>query len=233
MQITRGSLQAGALSARGLAVVIDVFRAFTCAPMLFACGIEKSILVSTPAEALALKEKDPDLLLIGEVNGAPIEGFDFGNSPSRILFQGPGTFQGKTVVQRTSSGVQGVLAALKHSEEVLLGSFSLAASTARYILSKTPPQVSVVAMGWNMKELTPEDEWCASYIVHLLGGGPYDHLAALREILAHPQAQKFLRNAKPHFPAEDPVLCLQRDLYEFVLRAEHEAGTVIVRKIDF
>ena len=233
MQITRGSLQAGALAARGLAVVIDVFRAFTCAPMLFSFGVEKSILVSTPAEAFALKQKDPDLLLIGEVDGAPIEGFDFGNSPSRILCQDPGTFQGKTVVQRTSSGVQGVLAALKHSEEVLLGSFSLAGSTARYILSKQPPKISVVAMGWNMKELTPEDEWCASYIVHLLGVGPYDHFQALREILAHGQAQKFLRNAKPHFPAEDPVLCLQRDLYDFVLKAEREEGKVIVRKIDF
>lgn len=229
MEITRGSLLAGAQAARGSAVIIDVFRAFTCAPMLFSFGIEKSILVSTPQEALAMKGKDPNFLLIGEVDGAPIEGFDIGNSPSGILSHDPAFFKGRTVVQRTSSGVQGALAALENCEEVLLSSFALAGSTARYLLSKRPPRVSVVAMGWNMKEIAPEDEWCAAYIIHLLGGGAYDHIVALREILAHGQAQKFLRNTKSHFPAEDPVLCLQRDMYGFVLKAERENERVVVR----
>jgi len=232
MEITRASLLEGARAARGYTVVIDVFRAFTCAPMLFSFGIQKSILVSSTAEALALKEKDPGLLLVGEVDGAPIEGFDFGNSPSRILAHDPSFFKDKTVVQRTSSGVQGALAALEQSQEVLLASFALSGSTARYLLSKKPSRVSVVAMGWNMTEIAPEDEWCAAYIVHLLGGGPYDHIHALREILSDRQAQKFLRNTKPHFPAEDPVLCLQRDMYDFVLKAERENERVVVRRID-
>jgi len=231
MEITRGSLLAGARAARGTAVVIDVFRAFTCAPMLFSLGIEKSVLISTPQDALALKTKDPNLLLVGEVDGAPIEGFDFGNSPSRILAHDPAIFKGKTVVQRTSAGVQGALAALEHCDEVLLSSFALAGSTARYLLSKKPSRVSVVAMGWNMQEAAPEDEWCAAYIIHLLGGGAYDHLKALREILPNRQAQKFLRNTKAHFPAEDPVLCLQRDMYEFVLKAEREDDRVVVRMV--
>ena len=230
MEITRGSLLAGAQAARGLSVVIDVFRAFSCAPLLFSMGIEKGILVSTPEEAITLKKEDAALILVGEVDGAPISGFDFGNSPSQILKQAPAIFKGKTIVQRTSSGVQGALAALKNSDEVLLASFALAASTAKYILKKNPARVSILAMGWNLEVIAPEDEWCATYIAHLLGKGDYDHIQALREIIFHEQAQKFLQRKKPHFPPEDPLLCLQRDVYDFVLRAERESGKVIVRK---
>ena len=230
MEITRGSLLPGAQTARGVTVVIDVFRAFTCAPLLFELGIKESILVSTPREAIELKNENSDLILIGEVGGAPIDGFDFGNSPSQILRHDPAFFNGKTVVQRTSSGVQGALAALDHSDEVLLGSYALAGSTARYILSKKPNQVSIVAMGWDLKENALEDEWCASYIAHLLGSGEYDHILALREIIFHQQAQKFLQREKPYYPPEDPILCLQRDIYAFILRVRRLDGLVVVRK---
>ncbi|MBD3668635.1 MAG: 2-phosphosulfolactate phosphatase, partial [Kangiella sp.] len=130
MRIFRTSLIEGARSARGTAVIIDVYRAFTCAPLLFYLGARRAILVSTPEEAFELKEKDPGLLLIGEIGGVPIEGFDFGNSPSQILSQAPSTFNNKTVVQRTSSGVQGALAAINVADEVLLGSYALGGAIA-------------------------------------------------------------------------------------------------------
>ena len=231
MEISRGSLLAGAQAARGVAVVIDVFRAFSCAPLMFSMGVAQGILVSTPEEALALKKNDDSLVLVGEVDGAPIDGFDFGNSPSQILKQDPAFFTGKTIVQRTSSGVQGALAALENAEEVLLGSFALAGSTAKYIRKKNPPRVSLLAMGWNLEIIAPEDEWCATYMAHLLGNGSYDHIQALREIIFHEQAQKFLQRKKPHFPPEDPLLCLQRDIYDFILRAERQDDMVVVRKM--
>ena len=230
MKVTSDSLETGAMNARGLTVVIDVFRAFTCAPLLFSFGIKHSVLVATPSDALALKEKDPNLILVGEVGGAPIEGFDFGNSPSQLLRQDPSIFQGKIVVQRTSSGVQGVLAALENADEVLLGSFALSKSIAAYIQSKNPDRVSIVAMGWDLKEIAPEDEWCARYIAHLLGQGEYDHREALKEIVFNKQAQKFLYRKKAYYPPEDPVLCLQRNMYGFILKAERKKGQVIVTK---
>ena len=232
MKISHHSLLPGAQNARGLAVIIDVFRAFTCAPLLFALGIEQSILVGSPADALKLKQTDPNLVLVGEVGGAPIDGFEFGNSPGQLLRADSALFKGKTIVQRTSSGVQGALAALAVADEVLLGSYALAKPTAEYILSANPQEVSLVAMGWNLEATAPEDEWCGRYIAHLLGSGPYDHLQALREIVYHETAQKFIRGNVSYFPAEDPLLCLQRDLYGFVLRAEREKGLVIVKKID-
>jgi 2-phosphosulfolactate phosphatase len=232
MKVTHTRLLEGAQAARGVAVIIDVFRAFTCAPLLFSLGIQKSILVSTPEEAFALKEKNSKLVLIGEVGGIPIEGFDLGNSPSEILKKGETFFKGKTVVQRTSSGVQGVLTALQVADEVLPASYSLAQSTARYILAKQPPRVSLVAMGWAMKHIAPEDEWCARYISYLLGVNDYDHNDALLEILLNQTTQKFFDPEKPHFPPEDPIMCLQLNVHNFVLRAGRDDDGVVVNRID-
>ena len=179
MRVNYGYLLAGAKAARGMAVIIDVFRAFTCTPLMFALGLKKSILVSHPHEALALKNRDKDLILVGEVGGLPIEGFDLGNSPSEILQRGTSYFKGKTAVQRTSAGVQGALAALDVADEVMVASYNIARATSQYIYAKQPVQVSLVAMGWDLKERAPEDDWCARYIAHLLGAGDYNHLGML------------------------------------------------------
>jgi 2-phosphosulfolactate phosphatase len=232
MEVTHTRLLEGAQTAEGVAVIIDVFRAFTCTPLLFSLGIQKSILVATPEEAFALKEQNNALVLIGEVDGIPIEGFDLGNSPSEILKKGATFFDGKTVVQRTSSGVQGVLMALDVADEVLPASYTLAKSTARYILSKNPPRVSIVSMGWALKYIAPEDEWCGVYIAHLLGVNDYNHNKALEAILYNQTTQKFFDPAKPHFPPEDPIMCLQLDVHDFVLRATRDDGAVVVNKID-
>ena len=232
MKVTHTRLLEGAQAARGVAVIIDVFRAFTCAPLLFSLGIQKSILVSTPEEAFALKEKNSKLVLIGEVGGIPIEGFDLGNSPSEILKKGETFFKGKTVVQRTSSGVQGVLTALQVADEVLPASYALAGSIARYIQSKQPPRVSLVSMGWALRHRAPEDEWCGRYIAHLLGVTDYNHNEAIKEILFNQTTQKFFDPEKPHFPPEDPIMCLQLNVHNFVLRAERDGDRVVVNKID-
>ena len=232
MKILLKRLLAGAQNARGVAVIIDVYRAFSCTPLLFSLGIKSSLLVSSPEEALALKKSDSRFVLIGETGGAPINGFDFGNSPSQLLTTDPGFFSNKTVVQRTSSGVQGALTALTVADEVLLGSYNVAKSTAEYILSRNPKEVSLVAMGWDLQEIAPEDEWCARYLAHMLGSGEYDHVQALREIVFHESTQKFLRRDVSYFPSEDPVLCMQRDIYDFVLRARQKGDLVLVEKLE-
>ena len=87
-------------------------------------------------------------------------------------------------------------------------------------------------MGWKLEEKAPEDEWCGRYLSHLLDNAPYDHLAALREIVFHRTTQKFLRMREDYFPPEDPLLCLQRDMYDFVLKARREEGLVVAEKFE-
>jgi 2-phosphosulfolactate phosphatase len=231
-RILRKSLLAGAREAEGVAVVIDVLRAFTSAALMMHLGVEKIILLARPEAVLELKA-EKGYLAVGEVDGRMVPGFDVGNSPSRILAAGRSFFSGRTVAQRTSAGVTGAVAAARRSDVVILGSFVTAAAVARYIqrLSPPPAAVSLVAMGAGGKEVTPDDEACADYIEHLLTGRPYDHAAALRRIVEHECTQKFLRGDRAHFPPADPIYCLQRDLFDFVVVATPEKEQLVTRRI--
>ena len=233
MHILRKSLLAGAHQAEGVAVVIDVYRAFTSAALMTHLGAEKIILLAEPEAVLKLK-REKGYLAVGEVDGRKVPGFELGNSPSRILAAGRDFFAGRTVAQRTSAGVTGAVAAARRSDAVILGSYVTAAAIARYIggLSPPPEVVSLVAMGADGQEVTPDDEACADYLEHLLTDRPYDHTAALRRIVEHECTQEFLRGDQSHFPPTDPLYCLQRDVFDFVLVAAQEDGQLVARRID-
>src|SRR5258705_9330564 len=203
MRIERRSLLAGAAEARGVVVVIDVLRAFSCSALMFHYGIRDLTLVRTPGEALAFRDRDPDYLIAGEVKGVKVEGFDLGNSPADIVSKGESFFRGRRVAARSSAGTQGVLAAAAHAEQVILGSYMTAAATAAYIRDRArgdalvrghETTVTIVAMGFEAVRPSVEDERCGDYLEHLLRGGS-DHHGGSPEPPAH---------------AEDPSLHRQR-----------------------
>jgi 2-phosphosulfolactate phosphatase len=229
-RILRRSLLAGALEAEGVTVVIDVLRAFTCAAFMVHLGAERIVLLAEPEAVLDLKQQD-GYLAVGEVEGRMVPGFDLGNSPSQILAAGRALFAGRIVAQRTSAGVTGAVAAARRAEAVILGSYVTAGAIARHIRGLSPPPevVSLVDMGSAGREITPDDAACADYVEHLLTGRAYDHAAALHRIVKHECTQKFLRGDQPHYPPADPIYCLQRDLFDFVLVATMENGQLVAR----
>ena len=229
MEIQRLSLWEGAKAARGTAVIIDVFRAFTCEPFLFHYGATSIILEGDIELCLAMRGDEK--ILVGEKDEVPIEGFDLTNSPMAIMKYGKEFFNGRNIIHRTTSGVTGAVAAMDHADEVLLASFVNACATARYLREKNPALVSIVAMGVRSQEKAPEDEYCGDYIESLLTGKPYDHIEAMRQILAHETAQKFLRGDKSYLPREDAAICIQRDLFPFTLRAERMGDLIMARQL--
>ena len=86
-------------------------------------------------------------------------------------------------------------------------------------------------MGDRAQKKAPEDEACADYMEHLLTGRPFDPVGAIKEVLFQPTAQKFIRGEKAYLPREDPVFCLQRNLFDFVLAAKRGDGQIRVFKI--
>ena len=74
----------GAKQARGLAVIIDVFRAFTTACYAVRNGAVGIIPVGDADLAYQLKKENPDYILMGERQGKKLPGFDYGNSPTEI-----------------------------------------------------------------------------------------------------------------------------------------------------
>ena len=229
MNIKRLSLLDGAREARGTAVIIDVFRAFTCEPLMYHFGVKRIILES---DIESCRKYDGNVLLAGEKDGRPIDGFHLSNSPSHLIEKGAEMLNQRCVVHHTTSGTNGALTALEYADEVLLSSYVNARATAQFILKQAPETVSIVAMGVVSVEKTPEDELCGDYIESLLTGGPYDHVHALSTILSDESAQKFLRGDRNYYPKEDPVICLQRDVFDFALLARRYGDAVIVTKVD-
>src|SRR5258705_11483192 len=246
MRVVRSSLLAGAVDAQGIVVVIDVLRAFSCSALMFHYGVRDLVLVRTPQEALAFRERDSDYLVAGEVKGVKVEGFDLGNSPADIVSKGEAFFRNRRVAVRSSAGTQGVLAAAAHAEQVILGSYMTAAAIAGYIRTTgaTAAVVTIVAMGFEGIKPSVEDERCGDYIEHLLtlglpgarklgtseGRRPYDHLAAMWECLPDPEIATSLRGEHHYRPKEDIVLALQRDLFDFAMVGRLEDGHVRVTR---
>lgn len=228
MKVVRKSLAKGAREAQGLVVIIDVFRAFSCEPLFFHFGAKRVILEAEPSRAISIKRQQSDVILVGEVNEVPIEGSDMGNSPSEIILRGETFFRDKTVVHRTTSGATGATAALENADEVLLGSFLMAKAIAGYLKRKNARLVTLVAIGERAEHMAPEDEACADYLEHLITGRPYDPIKALKEIIFQPTAQKFILGKKEYLPREDPIFCLQRDLFDFVLGIKREDDLIVV-----
>jgi len=232
LKILRKSLLKGASEAEGVVVIIDVLRAFTSAAMMMHLGVEKIILLTDPEQVLATA-RDRDFIAAGEVGGRKVEGFDLGNSPSQILEAGKEFFHGRTVVFRSTAGVQGAVAASEGADKLILGSFVTAEAISKYILkiSAPPAIVTLVAMGNGETLSTPDDEACADYIEHLLTGKTYDHLQAIHDSFKHEFTKIYIRGDREHFPPLDIAYCFQRNLFDFVLVAKREEGYLVARKL--
>ena len=129
MQIDILDLIEGAKQARGLTVIIDVFRAFSTACYVVRNGASEIIPVGDVELAYQLKEENSDCVLMGERKGKILPGFDYGNSPTEIEAI---DFSGKTIIQTTSAGTQG-FANAKEADELISGSFVNAGAIVSYI----------------------------------------------------------------------------------------------------
>lgn len=226
MDIRIESLKEGAARARGTAAIVDVFRAFTTAAVAFARGAAKIVIVPEPAEALRLRAEGLGDLCMGEVNGIRPEGFDFGNSPYELT---QANLENRVVIQSTRAGTVGVAAATG-AAAIYAGSFVTAGATAEAILQEKPSEVTIVAMGWNARVRTDEDEQCALYLRNLLEGRRPDPEAVRRLVLASGEVAKFRDPGQPHFHPQDIEIALEIDRYDFAIRVVREGNVLVARR---
>jgi len=211
---------AGAAHARGIALVIDVFRAFTVAPHAVAAGASRVLPVAASEDALALRAALPDALLVGERHARRLPGFDAGNSPTEILAIG---VAGRPVVHTTHAGTQGLVNA-SGADEVLTASLVNVSALARYVKSRNPEHVTIVRMGHEARERCAEDDLCAEALVTLFNGGAVLTTARARERLRDaPAAVKFFDPDADWAPLTDFDYCTEVDRFDFVLRLRRGA----------
>ena len=142
MEISIHSLLEGATRATGTMAVIDVFRAFTTAAVALANGASRIVMVRSVEEALALRDAGVGQISMGEIQGRAPPEFDFGNSPFEISTV---DFRDKTIIQRTSAGTQGIVAAIQ-AKRLYAASLVTAEATVRALLSASTDQVSLYTL---------------------------------------------------------------------------------------
>ena len=218
----------GAKQADGLAVIIDVFRAFSMECYLYAMGAREIRPVGAIDEMFAWRERDRECVMVGERHGKRLEGCDLGNSPSSIR---PETICGRRVIHTTSAGTQGIANAT-NADEIITGSFVNAKAIAEYIRRKAPPKVSLVCMGKEGVGPAEEDELCAAYLESLLTGDGIPDIDAKLKGLRTGGGRHFFDPANQQvFPEPDFWMCIDRDKFGFVLRIERDGEGFISKMI--
>ncbi|MBE7043822.1 MAG: 2-phosphosulfolactate phosphatase [Ruminococcaceae bacterium] len=214
MNITILQLIEGAKKAKGLTVIIDVFRAFSMEAYMMAQGAEKVIPVGDVQLAYQLKKENPSIVLAGERHGKILPGFDTGNSPWELSQI---DVKGKTVVHTTSAGTQGIANAIQ-ADEILGGSLVTARAIAKYIKQSGAEEVSLVCMGLEALAETEEDTLCAEYIKSLLLGTELDIEKGIELLKVTSGAKFFDPSQNDVFPEPDFGMCTEVDKFNFVLR---------------
>jgi 2-phosphosulfolactate phosphatase len=220
----------GARSARGIAVVIDVFRAFSVAPHAFDRGAARVLPVGEIAEAFELGRRFPGALLAGERHARKLPGFDAGNSPTEVRTL---ELRGRVLVHTTHAGTQGLVNATG-ADEVLTGSFVNLSAVHRYLVARSPQRVSLVRMGHEARERCAEDDLYAASLKAMLEGAAPPSASDVRNRLRNaPAARKFFDPACDWAPRPDFDYCTEVDRFDFVLRLRRGAdGLRELERVD-
>jgi 2-phosphosulfolactate phosphatase len=208
-------------------VVFDILRATSTMITALAHGAEAIIPTGEISEALALREKRPDVLLAGEREGLRIRAaqtggidFDLGNSPREFTQD---RVRGRTIVMTTTNGTR-ALRACAGAQAVLVGSFLNLAATIRWLEVRHPAHLIVVCAG-TRDEPALEDTLAAGAVCEALwplyeGGSVSDAAEIARRLFAcnsHalPDAARHSRNGRRLLAIpelhDDVSFCLQQD----------------------
>lgn len=164
----------GALKGRDLSqttcVVFDVLRATSSMVTALGGGARDIWPVEEIAEALAIRERDPDVLLAGERDGLLIRSdltggisFDLGNSPREFTAE---KVHGKTIVITTTNGTR-ALKACAVAKSVLAASFLNLRATAGYLRESGAASLLIVCSG-TFEQAAYEDVLGAGALCDLL-----------------------------------------------------------------
>ena len=183
-------------------VVFDVLRATSTFVTALHNGAKAVIPVAEISEALALRQKQPGVLLGGERDGVKIRAgqtgggdFDLGNSPREYM---PEMVRGKTIVSTTTNGTR-ALRACAGAKTVLAASFLNLTATAQFIRQLQPAQILLVCAG-TRENMADEDVLAAGALCEILDA------PLAPSLLGAPASRRPVGSLKPELAGETPAL---------------------------
>lgn len=203
----------------GAVVVIDVIRAFTTAAYAFGAGAAEIYLVGTVDDAIEFKARRPGSLAVGEDRGLRPDGFDFPNSPAMV---GRADLSGRTLVQRTSAGTQGALAA-RDADRLWVSGLATGSATARAVDRAGLGAPAYVITGWfadRPDHSGSDDVITAETIERLRLRQPVDPTAVAADLLATREATRTLMLGPEHCDPSDIELASRLDVFDFAMEVE-------------
>lgn len=212
-------------SVTDVAIVVDVLRAFTTAAYALASGAEAIYLVGSVADALELGRAIPDAVVLGEDRGRRPDGFHLPNSPAAVA---RADLRGRTLVQRTSAGTQGVVAAA-HVQHVFAASLVCASATAAAVarLGDAPPAY-VITGRFDEANSGLDDLLTAELIERARLGEPLLAGQTAHAVATSPEAERTLALGPPHAVPEDIELATRVDAFDFAMPVEWHEGVARV-----
>lgn len=208
----------------GTVIVIDVVRAFTTAAFAFAAGAQDITLVGTVYDAFALRNRTPGALIMGEVNGLQVQGFDLGNSPSALMGL---DLKGRHLIQRTSAGTQGVVLSTR-ADTILATSFCCAEATARYVEKLSPQVLTFVMTAVSPEDEGEEDVACADYVEALLQGKKPDVSLFIQRVRRSSAGRLFGDPGYPQYPVPDLECCVDVNRFDFAMPVRRQDGSLVM-----
>lgn len=208
-------------------VVIDVLRSFTTAAVALDQGALAVYPVVDPNSVKHNYATFGHAVSVGALaGGAPVAGFDYGNSPSALR---AADLRGKHVVLSTAAGVRG-LHLFRGARQLYAGSMVCAGATARAIGAAGAREVCFVITGeWSDRD-GDEDIACADYIESLLrcNSTPPDPFA--QRVRQSDFGLRFAAATRPDFPAADLEIASHVDLFEFAMQVRDESNQLVIRR---
>jgi 2-phosphosulfolactate phosphatase len=228
MRISCVDFVEGARAARGVAIVIDVFRACSVACYAAAQGAARIIPLAGIEETLQFKRAHPEFIAVGERHGRRLPGFDYGNSPTELESL---DLRGSTMLHNTHAGTQGLVGACS-ADVVLTGSLVNAAAICRHVAGLAPAEVTLVRMGVAAASRSDADDACAELLrARLTGQGAPDRQAIRERLRNCAEAHKFFDPAATWAPERDFELCTALDRFDFVLQMTRDADVSCLRAV--
>jgi 2-phosphosulfolactate phosphatase len=207
-------------------VVIDVLRSFTSAAVALARGARAVYPVASISAAVDLLGRLEHGVSIGAIAGGdPVPGFDYGNSPGRLM---DAELTGCNVVLSTAAGVRG-LQRFRRARRLYAGSLVCARATAAAIRAAGATDVCFVITGEWVDRDGDEDIACADYIEALLRGVAVAPDTYARRVRDSDFGRRFGSAAWPNLPAADLDLAARADLFDFAMPVSRDGGHLVIR----
>jgi len=221
-------------------VVLDVLRATSTMVTALANGAAAIVPVAEIAEALAIRQRDPQVLLAGERDGVRIRAgltggvdFDLGNSPREYARE---KVAGRIIVSTTTNGTRALRAAAR-AKLVLVSSFLNLQATADFLLKSNPLELLLICSG-TYEGPALEDSLAAGTLCDML----WQQLSPDQIHDSAEMARRIFLSAKPNFTEAmrgswnarrlsaiselkaDVPFCFQRDVFKLVAVLEKDGS---------